>query len=132
MPTVRTVVNIPNGAATTILASRLDRRYIIKESLLKADGSTANVPQGIVVIDKTQSGQPAIQLPAPSTTNDPGTFPQFSQPDANDASFHDAHGAIIANGPGVVVGVGVTAARPLCTVASATGTATAVEVIEIY
>jgi hypothetical protein len=124
------VINVPTGAATSILATKPCRGYTVRESLLEADGATANTPQGFNWVDKTSPSQPTIQFPAPSTTNEPGDFPTAKVNVDEDASFHGPHGLIIANGPGWVQGIGATAAQALCTVATAGMSATAVEVTE--
>jgi hypothetical protein len=125
-----------SGSPTTILATVPCRRWIIRESLVKADGSSANTPQGFKIQAADNHGGtaygPVEERAAASTTNEPGTFPEYSFPDVNDTSFHETHGAIVANGPGIVIGVGATAALPLCKVSSLTGTATSVSVTEIY
>jgi hypothetical protein len=130
MAQFKRVINIPTGAATTILATKPCRGYTVKESILLANGTSANTPQGINVVDQTSPNQPTIQLPPPSTTNEPGEFPTFKVGVDEDASFHGPHGQILANGPNYVIGQGATAALPLCTVASNTGSNTAVEVTE--
>jgi hypothetical protein len=133
------IVNVPGSgsAAVAVLGTVLARRYTVRESLLKADGVTANTPQGVVVTDQTpgNSGQPAappVVVPNPASTTYPGQFSTFSVPDESDNSFHECHGSPLTNGPGVELGVGTTAALPLCSILSATATATAVIVTEIY
>jgi hypothetical protein len=120
---------IDTSGATTILATKPCRGYIVRESLLKADGSTANTPTGFKFVDKTSPSQPTLQFPAPSTTNAPGDFPTAKVGVDEDASFHGPHGQILANGPNYIVGQGATAALPLCIV-TALSSETAVEVIE--
>lgn len=124
------VINIPTGAATTILATKPCRGYTIAESIVLADGVTQNTPQGFYFVDKTVPSQPTREFPPPSTTNEPGDFPTARVGVRDDASFHGPHGQILANGPGWVQGIGATAALPLCTVATAGSGATAVEVTE--
>ena len=124
------VINIPTGAATVILATKPCRGYTVRESIVLADGVTQNTPQGFYFVDKTVPSQPTRQFPPPSTTNEPGEFPTAKVGVDEDASFHGPHGIPLANGPNYVVGIGETAALPLCTIATAGLDATAVEVTE--
>lgn len=121
------ILNVPAGAAgIAILGSVLSRRYIVTESATLANG-TANNPQGLLVTDQTplNAGQPAgPQLSVPIGG-------AFMVPPESDTTVHEFSGQILSNGPGTLIGVGTTAALPLCTVISATGTATAVVVTEI-
>ncbi len=138
MATNTRIIDVPaaGGAGVDVLATVPVRRYIIRESILKADGATKNAAtQGFNVIDKTPANSPGgvvatkVQRPAAAAGTE---FPIFARPEVSDASFHEGHGIVIANGPSVNIGVGVGAAQPLCNVESATATPTSVEVIEIY
>lgn len=130
MAQFKRVINIAGSAAVVpIAATKPCRGYTIKESLLKADGTTPNTPVGFIAQDLTVPSQPNIQFPAPSTTNEPGDFPTFKVGVDEDASFHGPHGLGLGNGPNYVVGVGATLATTLCNITSA-GAATAVEVTE--
>ena len=127
-----------NQAFTTVLATVACKRWIVRESLIKADGVTAVTPQGLQIKAADNSATPTTAygplevLPAPSTTNEPGEFPQYSYPEVSDASFHGWQGIPVAKGPDTTVGVGVVAALPLCKVASLTNTATSIVVIEQF
>lgn len=124
-------------AFSTVLATVYCRRWIVRESLIKADGATPNTPQGFQIQAADNSTSPGtlgpLQVrPAPSVTNEPGTFPEYAFPEVSDATFHGHEGCPVARGPDVLVGVGVVAALPLCKVASLTDTGTSIEVIEEY
>jgi hypothetical protein len=128
-----------NQAFTTVLATVGCRRFGIRESLIKHDGVTANTPQGLQLQVADNSLFPASTafgplevMPAPSTTNEPGTFPTYWYPNETDQSFHGHEGLMVARGPDTIVGVGVVPAQPLAKVASFTNTATSIVVIEEF
>src|SRR5690349_14488886 len=118
------IVDVPasGSGGVNILATVNVRRYKIRESQLKADGASANVPQGVTIVDKTPTnyGQPAAPPVKQNATD------IFIVPPAEDASFHDSHGDWIANGPSMNIGTGAGAAQPLCNVVSNTATPTSV------
>jgi len=129
------------GSPTTILATVYCRRWKVRESLVKADGTTANTPQGFSVQPADNSSNankssptygPPVYRAAASTTNEPGNFPEYNYPESDDASFHGPLGSPVAKGPDVLLGVGVTVAQPLGKFASLTATATTLEVIEEF
>ena len=130
-----------SGSPTTILATVYCRRWKVRESLVKADGTTANTPQGFSVqvcdnsVTPTKAAGtfgPLVRRAAGSTTNEPGDFPEYNYPEPDDASFHGPLGSIVARGPDVLLGVGPVAAQALGKFASLTATATSLEVIEEF
>jgi hypothetical protein len=132
------IIDVPatGGTGVDILATRPVRRYIVRESIFKADGVTKNAAfQGFNVTDKTPANVPSgangpkVQIPPSAAGVEP---PKFVVPEESDASFHENHGIVIANGPSINIGVGVGAAQPLCNVESATAIGTSIEVVEIY
>ena len=129
-------LNGSGGAIVTVLAKRACYRYRVQESQLKADGTTANTPQGIIITDLTGTNrtppitQAPVNLPAPSNTQEPSEYPYLEMPSPNDAQCHGGLGHIIAKGPDVTLGVGVVAALPLFQARSATAAATSVLVFE--
>ena len=120
------VLNVPAGGLT-ILASGPVRRYVVIESTVTQAGG-ANVEQGLNVQDLTPTN--SNQAASPVLPLDIGVT--FTVPPDDDNSFHQGQGNVIANGPGTLIGVGVTAALPLCLVTSSTGVATAVILTEIF
>ena len=126
-----------NQAFSTILATVACKRWILRESLTTSTGA-ANLPQGLQFRVADNSAVPTVAygplqaLAPPSTTNEPGEFPQYAYPDVSDASFHGWQGIPVARGPDTIVGVGVVPALPIFKVASATNTATSIEVVEEF
>lgn len=116
------------SGATTVAATVPVRRYVVRESLVKHDGSSSNTPVGVLYQDLTRASQPVIKRPAPSTTDQ---VTDFTVPPPEDASFHGPVGEIIANGPSVNVGVGVGAGASLFTATPVSST-TSLEVWEIF
>lgn len=124
-------LNGDGGAYVNILATGPVRRFKIVESLLKADGVTPVVPQGLTFT--LFNGTQVFQLPPPSTTNEPGNFPAIEIPDPGDTSFHGWQGNVMGNGPDTPgAGVAPTLATVLAKLRSATGTATSVVVYQAY
>lgn len=123
-------VNASSGAYVNIVATGPVRRFIVKESLLTAGGA-AQTPQGFTYTLPNQAT--VFQVPTPSTTNEPGTFPKLEIPDPEDQTFHAAFGYVLGNAadtPGA--GTAPTSATVLASVRSATTTATTLEVTQIY
>lgn len=127
-----------NQAFSTVLATVYCRRWIVRESLIKADGATPNTPQGFQIQAADNSTSPGtfgpLQVrPAADVTDEPGNFPEYAFPEVSDATFHGHEGCPVARGPDTPgAGVAPTPAQPLCKVASFTNTATSIEVIEEY
>lgn len=115
-------VNASSGAFTQILGTRLSRRVEILED--QSGGATG---QGL-----------EIQLPI-FNSDDPSRWTwgptRTYYPESEPIILEDVAGGLlgapttIANGPGTICGIGVTAATPICNIRSG-GTATVIDVTE--
>jgi hypothetical protein len=127
------IIDINNnvGALTPIYATGPVTRFVVRESLVTAEGET-NAPQGLLYT--LPGNAQTFAIPAASTTNDPGDFPAIEIPDREDSGYHAHERFVIGMGPdspgaGVAPSVNGTL---LCSVKSLTGTATSVQVDQIY
>ena len=113
-----------------ILATGPLLRFTLRESVLTAAG-VANTPQGLnyVLGGNTQ----VFQLPAPSTTNEPGDFPEIQVPEKGSMGFHAGLGSPLGHGPDTPgAGQPAIAATTLISVSSATAQGTSVEIWQDY
>lgn len=124
-------INGSGGAFVSILATGPLRRFKIYESLLKADGTTVNAPQGLTytLFDGTQ----VFELPKADVTVQNQPFPTLSIPDVDDAEFHGWQGNVLGNGPDTPgAGVAPTLATVLAKIRSLSATGTSVIVYQAY
>lgn len=115
-------INGSGGAFVAVAATMNIRRMVIRESLLKADGS-ANTPQGLnyrVANDDTAGGFTTVFA---IDKNDGDQIELGSLP------THGAQGEVIGSGPTDLVGGSIDGTH-LADLRSATANASAVEVIE--
>lgn len=121
----RQIIDIPgSGSALQAILATLPVRYVkVVESLLTAAGAP-NVLQGF-----------NYEIPNDDTTNGfgqllnipPGVVLELGDP----MSLHGVHGALLGNGPNVIVGIpGGTPATTLFTARSATATGTSIEITQ--
>lgn len=122
------IIDVPGSGSAylAVLASGPVRRLRFLESTKKANG-TANTPQGLT-----------YQLPNDGSANGFTTVFDLpvndvkELPDGISPSMRGEKGEIIGNGPGVLIGVGVTAATTLFNVRSQTATGTSIILEEYY
>lgn len=123
----RQIIDIPgDGSAFQAILATGPVRYIkVVESLLTAEG-VANTLQGFnyeIPNDNTTPGFSQVLNIPPSVVLELG----------DPMSLHGIHGALLGNGPNVVVGIiGGTPATTLFTARSQTATATSIEVTQYY
>ena len=126
------IIDLPGSgsALQAILATGPLYRFTIRESIVKADGS-ANTPQGLLY---TMPGNTKVfSLPAPTTTNEPGDFPELQVPEKGSMSFHGGLGSPLGNGPDTPgAGMPAVVATTLCSMKSATATGTSIEIWQDY
>jgi hypothetical protein len=116
-------LNANSGAYTTLLGTRLSRMIEIIEDG-SANGGTG---QGLQYQLPDPASPTGVQNWLPAMVIEPVTEPIVL---GDKYAIHQPFGAIVANGPGVELGVGVTAAIPFINIKSASANATTVRVTE--
>lgn len=111
-----------SGAAPLTVLGTITSRYAEAIEDYLANGS---VPQGLEVFVPSFDDSGVVTWLGPFAYAPESEPVQFG--DLNRATHH---GPILAQGPNVVVGIGVTAAIPICQLRSATVTATVVNFTE--
>src|SRR5580692_8036919 len=116
-------LNANGGGYSTLLGTRLARIIEIIE-----DGSAnSGTGQGLQFQLPDPASPTGVQNWLPAEVIEPITEPIVL---GDKYAIHQPYGAIIANGPGVQLGVGVTAAIPFIKIKSASTSTTVVRVTE--
>lgn len=125
-----TIVDVVAGG-TPILATGPLRKLKITESVIKADGLTANVPTGLDVTLPEDNYTQVVRI-LPPTAAEAGAEPESFEL-GQDAAFHGPHGADLGNGansPGA--GIPAQPATTLCKLKPTGGGTTSVRVQQWY
>lgn len=117
------VLNGSAGQYTVVLGTRLSRMVEIAE-----DGSAnSGNGQGLTIQLPDPASPSGVQNWLPAETYTPQQEPIVI---GDKYAIHQPYGGTVANGPGVMLGVGVTAATPICQIKSASALATIINVTE--
>lgn len=116
-------LNASTGQYIVVLGTRLSRMVEIVE-----DGSVnQGQGQGFIIQLPDPASPAGVTNWLPARTITPQQEPYVI---GDKYAIHQPYGGTVANGPGVQVGVGVTAATPICQIKSASAITTVINVSE--
>lgn len=128
----KTIVDIAGSAGLTPLLATGPVRFVRGvESVLTFAGA-ANTLQGFQYQINNGDGTFGPWLPVPTPSAEGGDPVDTIMEIGDPMSLRGPHGSILGNGPGVLIGIGVTPAQTLANLRSLTATATSVIVTQDY